>query len=78
MRIIKSMNDLHGVKSKCGKFTINIDKDYLAIACNFHEKARIIYSEPIGNTKGIFEDLHNILNFEKYEISGTSSSGIEP
>lgn len=66
MNIIQSINDLHGVKSKCGKFTINIDKGYLAVASNFHDKARIVYSEPIENVEGIFKDLYNVFNFNKY------------
>lgn len=74
MSIIQSVNDLHGVKSKCGKFTINIDKGYLAVASNFHDKARIVYSEPIENIDGIFKDLYNIFNFNKYEIVNSKSN----
>lgn len=70
MELIKSLESLHGKKSKCKKFTINIDKDYLAVACNFHDgKDRIVYSEPIYNVDTILYDLYEVWNYPKYKLS---------
>lgn len=64
---IKTLNDLHGAKSKCGKFVTSVDKGYLIVACNFHDRARIVYSESIDNVVGILQDL-KVFNFPQYKI----------
>lgn len=67
--MLKNLNELHGKKSKCGKFTINIDKGYLAVACNFHDgKDRIVYSESLENIENILQDIHRVWNFKLYII----------
>lgn len=70
MKYINKIDALHGKKSKCGKFTINIDKGYLAVACNFHDgKDRIVYSESIDNIENIFQDLYKVWNFEPMRMT---------
>ncbi len=64
---IKTLNDLHGAKSKCGKFVISVDRGYLVVACDFHDRARMIYGEKTDNIDGILQDL-KIFNFPQYKI----------
>ncbi|MGL6184686.1 MAG: hypothetical protein ACRC1T_04840 [Clostridium chrysemydis] len=67
--MLNSLNELHGRKSKCGKFTINIDKGFIAVACNFHDgKDRIVYSENLDNIDNILYDLHKVWNFPLYRL----------
>ncbi|MGL5458175.1 MAG: hypothetical protein ACRDBY_01010 [Cetobacterium sp.] len=68
MKIINNIKDLHGMRSNCNKFTINIEKNYLAVACNFHDKARIVYSESVENMNGILYDLYKVFNFPSIKI----------
>ena len=68
MKIINNIKDLHGMRSNCNKFTINIEKGYLAVACNFHDKARIVYSESVDNMNGILYDLYKVFNFPSIKI----------
>lgn len=68
MKIINNIKDLHGMRSSCNKFTINIEKNYLAVACNFHDKARIVYSESVDNLNGILYDLYKVFNFPHIKI----------
>lgn len=68
MKIINNIKDLHGMRSNCNKFTINIEKNYLAVACNFHDKARIVYSESVDNLNGILYDLYKVFNFPHIKI----------
>ena len=68
MKIINNIKDLHGMRSNCNKFTINIEKGYLAVACNFHDKDRIVYSESVDNMNGILYDLYKVFNFPQYKI----------
>lgn len=70
---IKTLNDLHGEKSKCGKFVISVDKGYLVVACDFHDRARMIYGEKTDNVDGILQDLKTF-NFPKYKIVAEESS----
>lgn len=79
--ILNSLYELHGKKSKCGKFTVNVDKGFLAVACNFHDgKDRIVYSECLDRTDNILQDLHTVWNFQLYRLVkeeySTHKSGI--
>ena len=67
--MLNSLRELHGKKSKCGKFVANIDKGYIAVACNFHDgKDRIVYSESLDNIDNILSDLHRVWNFPLYRL----------
>lgn len=54
----------NGKKSKCGKFTLNIDDMSAGVSAQFSDgKSKLVYLESVKNENNIIKDLENLFNF---------------
>lgn len=69
---------INGMKSKCNKFTLNIDKGYVGVATQTADgTCRMVYIEPVENEENIIKDLENLFNFKINEEKKNGKSAIE-
>lgn len=58
----------NGKKSKCGKFTLNIDDMSAGVFAQFSDgNSKLVYLESVKNENNIIKDLENLFNF-KFDI----------